>query len=251
MTTQVPAQFQFEEEAPESPNTTEVVGLGERPLLPEKVAEAKQLLNGMTAEKLAHLLMIVEEAETQLATGAEPLAWMSGQVFSKSGAEYKLSVGAAGPINALDKMGLALEYAAKRYGMVTKRPGLQQAPTTAAASNGGTPPPTAAPAAKTAAPAAVGATGTATAGAHVDGEFDAAELVGSTNAGKTYWKVKGGRFTQYGVTVWPEVLTAAGFDAAALDPARIYDLTGYKALYANKADGSGKPDKVTALAKAA
>ena len=34
--------------------------------------------------------------------------------------------------------------------------------------------------------------------------FDADLLVGSVSSGQTYWKVKGGKFAKFGVTVWPE-----------------------------------------------
>lgn len=73
--------------------------------------------------------------------------------------------------------------------------------------------------------------------------FPAADLVGTVDGGKQYWKVKGGRFTQYGVTVWPEVLEASGFDD--LEPGGIYPLTGYTAHYTTKEDG--KPEKIVAL----
>jgi hypothetical protein len=65
--------------------------------------------------------------------------------------------------------------------------------------------------------------------------------------GKTYWSVKGGRWSQFGVRIWPEVLEAAGFNAEELDPARVYDLKGHRAEIVLKVDG--KPDKVTQLTK--
>lgn len=76
--------------------------------------------------------------------------------------------------------------------------------------------------------------------------FPCKYLLANVEGGKSYWKIKGGRFEKFGVTVYPEVLTAAGF--ATLDPLMQYDLTGYVATYALKEDG--KPAKVTALAKA-
>lgn len=86
------------------------------------------------------------------------------------------------------------------------------------------------------------------AGATANGSesFPCKILAATVESGKAYWKIKGGRFEKFGVTVYPEVLTAAGF--ATLDPLRQYDLTGYTATYALKEDG--KPAKVTALAKA-
>ena len=79
-----------------------------------------------------------------------------------------------------------------------------------------------------------------------DGVFDASELVGTMAGGKTYWKVKGGQFTKFGVTVWPEVLKDAGL-ATDLDPMQVYSLQGYKAFYVTKDEG--KPDKVVKLEK--
>ena len=61
-------------------------------------------------------------------------------------------------------------------------------------------------------------------------EFEATELVGSMSKGKTYWKVKGGKYSKYGVTVWPEVLETV-FKLDDLDPATVYNMTGYTARY--------------------
>lgn len=75
--------------------------------------------------------------------------------------------------------------------------------------------------------------------------FPAELLVASMHEGKTYWKVKGAQFTRYGVTIWPEVMKAAGFDADALDIHQQYSLAGFHALYA--LNDNGQPSKVTAL----
>ena len=74
--------------------------------------------------------------------------------------------------------------------------------------------------------------------------FPASSLAATITDGKTYWKVKGGRFGKWGVTIWPETLDAAGF--GALDPIRPYDLSGWTAEYIEK---EGKPDKVVRLYK--
>ena len=83
--------------------------------------------------------------------------------------------------------------------------------------------------------------------------FEAESLVGSTSEGKTYWKVRGGMFKKFGVTIWPEVLKAAGFDADILNPAMTYDLTGYTATCLLNAEKSRPekevPDKVVKLTK--
>ena len=94
------------------------------------------------------------------------------------------------------------------------------------------------------APPAV-ATPTATQGD--EDSFSAETLVASVNEGKAYWKVQGGPFSKFGVTVWPEVLGEAGFDCDQLDPTQTYDLAGHTATYLRV---DGKPKKVTRLAKA-
>ena len=75
--------------------------------------------------------------------------------------------------------------------------------------------------------------------------FAADSLIGSILEGKLYWKVKGGRFSKYGVSIWPEVLKAAGYDVDALDPRQVYGLNGFTAYYAT--DENGKATKVTRL----
>ena len=77
--------------------------------------------------------------------------------------------------------------------------------------------------------------------------FKADELVGSTNNGKIYWRVKGTPFTQYGVVIWNEILDEAGFNSEALDPQQTYDLTGYTATYVR--NEKGNPKKVVRLIK--
>ena len=75
--------------------------------------------------------------------------------------------------------------------------------------------------------------------------FAASSLVCSINDGKTYFKIQGGPFTKFGVTVWSEVIGTI-FDLDQLDPTQTYDLTGYTATYLRV---DGKPKKVTALIK--
>lgn len=76
--------------------------------------------------------------------------------------------------------------------------------------------------------------------------FPAAELLATVDNGKTYWRVKGGEFRKYGVTIYPEVLEAAGFDFDQLDPLRPMNLDGWRAIYITK--DNGKPKKVIELA---
>jgi hypothetical protein len=75
--------------------------------------------------------------------------------------------------------------------------------------------------------------------------FAAEKLVCSVNDGKTYYKVQGGPFTKFGVTVWPETI-AHILDLDQLDPTQTYDLTGYTCTYLRV---DNKPKKVTALIK--
>lgn len=75
--------------------------------------------------------------------------------------------------------------------------------------------------------------------------FPADTLELSINAGKTYYKIKGGKFTKFGVTIWPEALEAAGWDTSQLQATEVYNLRGWTAHYVTKDDG--KPDKVIRL----
>jgi hypothetical protein len=114
---------------------------------------------------------------------------------------------------------------------------------TGAATNGtapnGAPPPTRTDTINTQTPAHVVATESETE------TFAAEKLVCSINDGKTYFKIQGGPFTRFGVTVWSEVIGTI-FDLDQLDPTQTYDLTGYTATYLRV---DGKPKKVTALIK--
>lgn len=79
----------------------------------------------------------------------------------------------------------------------------------------------------------------------VAGGFPADELTATVNDGKRYWKVRGGQFAKFGVTVWPETLKAAGFDPDALDPMKPVSLAGWTAWYV--VNEEGKAQKVTRL----
>jgi len=75
--------------------------------------------------------------------------------------------------------------------------------------------------------------------------FQAETMEATVNKGKAYWKIKGGKFAKFGVTIWPEVLEAAGFNLEELDTGESYSLAGYVASYSLKEDG--KPEKVVKL----
>ena len=77
--------------------------------------------------------------------------------------------------------------------------------------------------------------------------FEAEELVPSMDKGRRFFKIKGGRFMQYGVRIWPEVLAEAGIDSEKIDMGvPSYPLKGLTAHYIEK---DGKPDKVTRLVR--
>lgn len=77
--------------------------------------------------------------------------------------------------------------------------------------------------------------------------FIAEKLSVSTSEGKTFFKVKGGNFTQYGVPVWPEVLNPAGI--VITDPANPPSIQGWKAEYIEYEKNGKKQMKVTRLLK--
>lgn len=75
--------------------------------------------------------------------------------------------------------------------------------------------------------------------------FIADSLTVSMHNNKFYFKVMGGKFTKYGVTVWDEVMKAAGVTP---DPANLPNIAGWKCEYITKQkDGKTVPDKVTRL----
>lgn len=75
--------------------------------------------------------------------------------------------------------------------------------------------------------------------------FSAETLITEYLEGKAYHKVKGGRYSNYGVRIWPETLLAAGIDASRLDPRQPLSLSGYTAHFVHKQNG--KIDKVVEL----
>jgi hypothetical protein len=88
------------------------------------------------------------------------------------------------------------------------------------------------------------------AGSGVDLSFMADSLtVGMDESANVVTKVRGGKFTQYGLRVWPEVLETAGFNPAALVPGQKYSLQGWIATYC--LGDNSKPLKVTQLQRAA
>ena len=78
------------------------------------------------------------------------------------------------------------------------------------------------------------------------GSFPAEQMMAMVNDGKAYWKVKGGKFQKFGVTIWPETLLASGFDPDEMNPLKPIDLSGYTAQYLVE---EGKAKKVVKLIK--
>jgi hypothetical protein len=78
--------------------------------------------------------------------------------------------------------------------------------------------------------------------------FETEHLVCEIRNDKQYFKIKGGMFRAYGVTVWPEVLTQAGIPVAKLE-GKEYSIPGYVAEYV--LNDKGKPSKVVKLEKVA
>jgi hypothetical protein len=76
--------------------------------------------------------------------------------------------------------------------------------------------------------------------------FEAQALtVALDESGRATFKVKGGKFSRWGLRIWPEVLAATGFDVNALQAGQTYSLTGYTAAYI--LGDNGKALKVTEL----
>lgn len=71
-------------------------------------------------------------------------------------------------------------------------------------------------------------------------KFPAETLVATVDQGKVYWKVQGGRYRKFGISVWPEVLDVYFPHLIPLDPLKTYNLRGYTACV----DDSGEHKKV-------
>ena len=79
-------------------------------------------------------------------------------------------------------------------------------------------------------------------------EFMTVKLICTITNNKKYYKVTGGNWTKYGVTVWDEVLVGAGIPVGKLEGnPEGYNLNGYKATCLMKPDG--KPEKIIKLEK--
>jgi len=81
-----------------------------------------------------------------------------------------------------------------------------------------------------------------------DDTFITELLVCNISDGKKFFKIKGGKWSRWGVTAWDEVLTAAGIPVGKLE-GKEYKLEGYRATFIRKDDGN--PKKVIKLEKIA
>ena len=82
-------------------------------------------------------------------------------------------------------------------------------------------------------------------------ETESIEVEAIEYVGKNRWVVKGGWATKHGITVWPEVLEAAGLEGLPMDK-EVKASPGWVATYTRKLkqDGSGlTADKVIRLEK--
>ncbi len=88
--------------------------------------------------------------------------------------------------------------------------------------------------------------------APVGRSFEAETMVGSMHEGEDRWKIKGGRYKRWGVTIYEEVIKQAFRDGVfwdieegALDVRQTYDMTGVRAYY--EINEQENPTKVTRL----
>ena len=80
--------------------------------------------------------------------------------------------------------------------------------------------------------------------------FEAERLVCEVKGEKNYWKVQGGKYSQHGVRIWPEIMDAAGFEWAEADVEDGYTYglgPGWTAYYT--LNDKGQAHKVVNLAK--
>lgn len=171
----------------------------------------------------------------------------TARLVDRNGVEWLITVRAGADGKAfvafLDVLGAAGSHAlAHGFGLTGARPVPPPTPAPAVA-----PAPAATPAA--AAPASPPpAAHTAAQPAHpANGEqtYACTELAATITNGRTLWRVKGGSFGQYGVTVWPEVLEAAGL--TDLEPEKAYDLQGWQATWIADAQGRKKVVRLAQL----
>jgi len=95
-------------------------------------------------------------------------------------------------------------------------------------------------------PEAPSATSTSSTAEPSDDTFITELLVCNISDGKKFFKIKGGKWSRWGVTAWDEVLTAAGIPVGKLE-GKEYKLEGYRATFIRKEDGN--PKKVVKLEK--
>lgn len=146
------------------------------------------------------------------------------RLYGQSGADILLTVRSGATVeevtSVIDVLAVAMRHAKQEYGLEPSRK-----PQASQPANGQSQP---------------AASVTVPTGGEI---IPAEEMTATVNDGKVYWKVKGGQYRKWGVTIWPETLEAAGL--TNLDPTKPVNLAGYVAHVAMKEDG--KPSKVTRL----
>lgn len=75
-------------------------------------------------------------------------------------------------------------------------------------------------------------------------EYAALDLSAALLDGKVYWKIKGGKFSKHGLTLWPEVAAAYGIDLDGKDIRQTYPMNGWTVVYSE-----GDPPRIEKLIK--
>jgi len=218
------------------------------PVDPDVIEGAKQRLAAMTPQALLEMEDLVYDAQAQgMLHEAGGVAWTD--VYGLHGGKMSVTARGVNPVDAINKLMDGVRYLMSNFdmGWSPVPPKLREQSTPVAQQPARTEPQQAQYISVTdAVNTPTGMVGQAQQQPKpaFDGEFVVDTFIANVVSGKVYWKAKGGPFKQFGVTVWPEVLAEAGFNADALDVRQAYDLTGFTAHYIEE---GGKATKVTRL----
>lgn len=81
-----------------------------------------------------------------------------------------------------------------------------------------------------------------------DSWFDCVELLVENKNNKNFYKVTGGMWKKFGVTIWEEVLATTGIKIDQLEGGKKYGMAGWRAFVKNNPE-TQKPQKVVRLEK--
>jgi len=81
-----------------------------------------------------------------------------------------------------------------------------------------------------------------------DSSFECAELLVEEKNSKKFYKITGGMWKKFGVTVWEEVLETTGIKIAQLEGGKKYGMAGWHAYVKNNPE-TQKPQKIVRLEK--